>query len=84
MLDPLNDPESQPCKGSRAIAEETIDTCPDFETALGVLLFAAALTAHVGGLSLEKAAADLLRLQKSAATLAPTMRYGAPAERRPC
>lgn len=84
MLDPHNDQESQPCKGSRAIAEETIDTCPDFETALGVLLFAAALTAQVGGLSLEQAAADLLRLEKAAATLAPTMRYGAQAERRPC
>ncbi|QCP88130.1 hypothetical protein EYE35_21175 [Cereibacter sphaeroides] len=84
MPDHIDDIEPQPCKGSRAIAEETIDTCPDFETALGVLLFAAALTAHVGGLSLEQAAADLLRLQKPAATLAPTMRYGAPEQRRPC
>ncbi|SNT16933.1 hypothetical protein SAMN05421763_105320 [[Luteovulum] sphaeroides subsp. megalophilum] len=83
MADPLNDMDPLACRGSRAIAEEAIDTCPDFETALGVLLFAAALTAHAGGLSLEQAAADLLRLQKPAATLAPTMRYGAHAERRP-
>lgn len=70
------------CKGSLAIAEETIAACwDDPASAAQVLSFAAIIAALKAGITIDELAQNLIRMEQAARVLTGTGRPAKPAPR---
>lgn len=70
MSDAMDDLEFHTCKGSQAIAEETLESVnDDAHAAVCVLMFAACIAAEIGSIPVQFLADQIKPLSRAARTL---------------